>query len=709
MPQVVGAFQAVSTWFAGLGALGQAAVQLGASLLLSTAASALLGRRGVGQQDLIRELMQPKSLPVYRFVYGKCMAPGTPAPVRVKGEYLYACYLLNSRPSQGPFTLYLDKREVEYSGDPYDFAGPGALSTNAPFTDSNPANNHCRYWIGRGDQVGPPATILADAPEFFQATDGWRGRTVIWLKLRAGDNGSRGERWPAVPPEVMVDGYWSLVRDPRSGDARAYSANQALCVLDALRENPMRPYDDRNLWLETFEWAADEAAEPFAVKGGGTIPKFEVNGVLAFTEGAELEDQVMPLVNAGASRLIRVGGRLGIVPAVYQAPVLTVSDVLDDQPMTFNRYRPASELVTEVTATYTSPLRMFEEAATPVFTLPGAQAEDGGLAKLGQFDLSMVTDHRQGQYVAAIFGRRSRMQRSWSGVLPGQAFDLVAGSVMQLTLPAPYERRGGIYEVEQIQPGFDPVGQSGAAMRCPVTLRETSPDVYAWNADVDEQDVIIEEFDPDLRRVQPPGEITLISDASTVLISGDTSIARIRMSFAPSTSGGVIAYDWQYQQGGNPWQTGGTIDRNIMDMGGDVFGYLVPVVVGDTYTIRVRALAPGGTSEFVVSDPIVASAGSWLAPAPTPISAVGGAGEIAVTFRAPNNSNYRAMNIYVAAVDNAGASVLLSGPVYGAANTTVTEVNSGLGSGETRYYFARSIDRNGSLSPYSASISATTT
>jgi len=705
---VAQAWTAVSGWFAGLGAFQQALARIGGSLLLNAGVAALTAKRPQ-QQDLIRELHQPTSLPVYRFVYGECWAPGTPAPVRVKGDILYACYILNSRPSQGPFTLHLDKREVEYTGDPYDFAGNGAVSSNEPFTEGSFAENHCRYWIGRGDQTAPPQVFLTEAPEHFRPTDAWRGLTVLWLRLRAGGNEARSSRWPATPPEVMVSGRWSLVRDPRNPAApAAWSANQALCTLDALRSNPLRPYDDRNLWLDTFAWSADVAASAFSVRAGGTIPRFEVNGVLAFTAGSELEDQVAPLVNAGASRLIRVGGRLGLVPAVYQAPVMTISDVLDDQPMTFNRYRPSGELVTEVTATYTSPERMYETAETPIFSLAGAEAEDGD-RKLGQYDLSMVTDHRQAQYVAAIMGRRARMQRSWSGMLPGEAFDLVACSAVRLDFPAPYTRRNGIYEVEQIHPGFDPVGMDGVAMRCPTSLRETSPSIYDWRPDLDEQDIALEDFDPSVGGIKPPGDIAVSSDASTVLISGDTSIARVRFSFPPSPSATRIGYEWQFRVGTDPWQAGGFIDRDVLGTAGNVFGFLAPTIVGQPYTIRVRTIGAGSASEWVQSASVTASAGAYLAGAPTPVSAIGGSGQIAVTFRSPNSGDYRAMEIYVSTTNNSGAATLLTGPVYGAANATVTHIHSGLAASLTRYYFARSLDRNGSRSPFSASISATTT
>ncbi|MFB2530720.1 phage tail protein [Paracoccus sp. p3-h83] len=704
---VIAAASAVSSWFtATFGAtIGGALLKLGGSVLLNAAASAIMGRRQQGsQQDLIRDLQQPTSLPVYRYVYGKCWAPGTPAPVRVIGDTIYACYILNSRPSAGPFAVYLDKRLVAVSGNPYDFAGAGAVATNEPFA------GHCSYWIGRGDQIAPPAQILAEAGSIFRASDGWRGLTVIWLRLVAGDNEQRQQRWPSTPPEVMVDGRWSLLRDPRRpAAAPAWSANQALAVLDALRSNPLRPYDDRNLRLDDFAWAADVADAPLPTKSGVSIPRFEVNGVLAFAPGRELEDQVGPLVNAGASRLLRVGGQLGIVPAIWQPPAVTISDVLDDRPLAFERYRASGDLATEVSATYTAPLRYYETATTPAHVLPGAAAEDGGAVRPVSYDLSLVTDHRQCQYVAAIMGRRTRMQRSISAVLPGHAFDLVAGATLRLDLPAPYAARSGVYEVESIHPGFDPIGLSGVALRCPVTLREISASIYDWDPARDEGEVTIEGFDPTIGAVKPPGAVSVISDASTVLVSGDLALARVLFAAPPSASASVIGYEWQHRQGADLWQTGGVIDGRARDAQNRVFGYLSPVVVGASYQVRLRAVAPGGASTWVESPQIVASAGACLAPPPVPVSAIGGSRQIAVTFRAPNSADFRALEILRATTSNPAAAVVLGSPQYAAANASVTVIDAGLPASATYHYFARSIGRHGARSPLSGAVTATTT
>lgn len=601
---------AISGWLAsaGLGAVASTvAGQLLSSVLLSRLSMALMGNRG---QKMLRELTVPDSLPVYRFVYGETRAAGTPAPVRVKGKILYACYILNSRPSAGPFTVLLDKREVEATGNPYDFSGAGAEATNDLF------DGYCQYWIGRGDQTAPPALILSEAGDLYDATDAWRGRTVIWLRLDAGKASKRQERWPAAPPEVMVDGKWSLVWDPRDPaqdpDDPAtweWSSNQALCVLDALRQNPLTPYDLRNLWLSTYEWGADVADEAAPVKGGGTIPRYEVNGTLAFATGAELEDQLQPLLDAGAARFVRARGQLGLVPATPQTPAMTLTDMLDGSSPRFVRYAPKDSLATSVAAKYLAPDREYEDTDAPTYVIPGAQAEDGGIEKLIQPDLSMVTDHRQVQRVQKIFGMRTRMQRTVEGEFPPEAFDLVAGSWCELDLEAPYARWSRTYEVEAIQPNL--LGDDGSvALRCQITLRETSAAVYAWNAATEEQDVPGYSFDGGLSPLDPPGTITATTGAGEALQTGFGVITRIRFAFDPSGGASVTHYDWEWRPSGGNWTRGGSIDADVRDGLAKVFDYLSPAETGIDYDIRVRAVTPKRASAWVSLSGFTASSGA---------------------------------------------------------------------------------------------------
>ncbi|WP_406870446.1 phage tail protein [Thioclava sp. 'Guangxiensis'] len=563
MAPVIGLVQAAATWFAGLSAFGQAAVQVLGSILLNVAATALLSKKASSGQDLLRDLANPTSLPVYRVPYGDCRAVGTPAGWHVDGDTLYICWLVSSRPSVGPFVIFLDEREVELSGDPYDFSGDGAEGTLYPFA------GHTQIWIGLGDQTACPDAIASGASEFFRATDAWQGRTVVWARLNIGSNDDRSERWPATPPALHMAGKFTRVWDPRDAaqDPQdeatwVWSANQALCALDALRRNPIRPYADVHLWLETWIWGADVADERAGVRyaypegnetetealvaaTGVTIARYEVNGTLAYSDGAELEDQLSPLMIAGAANFVRARGQLGIVPGTEQEVSVTLTDILDGQSATFVRYSERDDLATSVSGTYLAPDRNMEEASLPTYELAGAQDADGGLDQLYQPDLSMVTDHRQGQRVQKILLMRKRMQRVVSAEFPPEAFDAVAGARVETDLAAPFTRWSGDWTVESSQPMLIEANDEGVALRCQMSLREYSSEIYAWDYATEEVYVTPYEFDATRSGVQPPRNVVVDMSAANDQTDAGVVVPRFSASMDRSTSDSVTAYEWQ--------------------------------------------------------------------------------------------------------------------------------------------------------------------
>lgn len=288
----------------------------------------------------------------------------------------------------------------------------------------------------------------------------------------------------------------------------------------------------------------------------------------------------------------------------------TLTDFTDGQPPQFVRYRNRDELATEVSAKYLAPDRAYEEASLPTYVIAGAQAADGGLPRLIQPDLSLITDHRQGQRVQKIVAMRTRMQRGVSAEFPPMAFDLVAGSWAALDLPAPFEGWNRTYEVESIAPVLTDEEGGGVHLRCPMVLRETSADIYAWDAATEEQDVEEYEFDGTLPVLQPGGGINAVTGATVALRTGYGIVSRVRFAFDPSSSASVTEYEWQYRVDAGSWTSGGTIDGEVRNDADKVFGFLSPASPGATYDVRVRAIAPGMVSAWVYSYGTVASSGA---------------------------------------------------------------------------------------------------
>ncbi|MFV0301439.1 MAG: phage tail protein [Paracoccus sp. (in: a-proteobacteria)] len=700
-------------------------VSMASSIGLSMGAQKLLMKKSK-QESVRMELPNPTSLPAYRFVYGKTWAPGSPAGWVVKGKILYICWLLNSRPSAGPFTVMLDKRIVEKSGNEFDFSGDGAIGTNHPFSASSVGSGgraYATYWIGRGDQTGAPAMIVSETGGYFTAADGWRGCTVLWARLHCGQEEDWHFRWPMRPPKLNVDGNWSLVYDPRDNQTK-FSRNHALIVLDALRSNPVRPYGDDYLRLDTFEWGADVSGQAVAVKAGGTIPRYRCDGILTFTDGTEVEDQLQPLLAAGAARFVRIGGKLAFVPAVDRPSVKTISDITDGQPLDLVRWRSSDEVYTEVIARFPAPDRAYESAETPVHVIPGAQAEDGGLPKRLPVDLDFVSDYRQAQRVAKIMAMRSRMQRQVSAELFPDCFDLVAGSVAALDLPAPYSGWNGNYEVASIEPAAGLNDDESITIRLPAVLTETSSEIHAWDHVTEEQDMLPGNFSGQLDQIQPPSTISIVTGSLAAQISGDTTVPAVLAYWPASASASTSGYEWEWGyskrvsdgSGGTTWRwegwrSGGTLADSAADDGGLFLASVPWVQIGTDYRYRVRVRAQGayGASSWLATNWITATGPAETIPAPQSISASpDGAGRIGVTVQQPADGNVRELLIYGSDSDSALSASLLW-TVDAGASTTVTKREAGLGGGVTRYYFARSRDQWGNISVFTDSASATTT
>lgn len=634
--------------------------------VISLVSSALTRRRTPGREELKRELSTPTERPPFRFVYGETRAVGSLVSWPVNGNILWGCWLLNSRPSDmSNLSLILDERVVEHTGDPFNFDSlTGGVATNDPF------DGHVNFWVQRGDETSPPQLFLnempfdeTEYPERYKSTDGWRGRTVLWMRLDAGSNDDRAQRWPSTPPLVEMDAQWSKVYDEREAghdidDATTWEPtdNQGLILLDVLLNNPVRTYQTLNLNLPSFGWAADVADETVPLKSGGTEPRYRAAGTIVFSEGVELEDMLEPILMAGASKLTRIGGKLAVIPATLKTPADTVTSVIDS--LKVDWLKPSKELPTRILGSYISPARGYEDADLPPYEIPGAQAADGGVVKTRSLKLSMVESPTQAQRLIKITAYDARRQKMISTTLPPSNINLISGSEATVDFPTEYAAINADYEIISITPQID-VSSEGVTLRSTVEMLIVDDLGLSWVPATDEVDIYDEFFDLSDDDIAPPG---LISTTIENFDTGGTVVPRVRFEFDPSLTASVALYEWQYRISGEVWQSGGTVDASTVDGEGDIFGYLNAISTTASYDIRVRGISSnGGSSDWREIE------GVGVAFNLSVTSAQGGIASANFQGLAPTSANFQSVKLYVADVGDDFSEAVV------AADTLVTQ------------------------------------
>ncbi|MCW1932605.1 phage tail protein [Pararhodobacter zhoushanensis] len=765
--------------------LASALVNLGISVVLS-AASQLLQKKSQGS-DLSRELATPDSLPPYRVAYGRNgRIQGSPAPYWVvKDGILYGCIILNSRPSAGTnFALFLDRRPVGLTGNPYDFGGHSTgtatvLEGNttvdvmhglasapigdgmAAWTDDGPVTiatvgstdlrvtldapapvggtvvtwravkgtiggvainypfaSHVNVWFGRGDQTHPPAAILEEVgdlrginPEKFWATDRWSGRTVLWVRFVAGDIEERNTRWPSSPPMLEVQADWTkvwnpldLTQDADDPETWKVSDNQALCLLDALRFNPIARYPLAQIALQNFTDAAVIADELVPLKSGGAERRYRVGGLIAYSDGSELSDVLKPLESAGAGTLFRSGGQIGYSPGAWEAPEVTLSECLRDQPVIFRRTRSTRDLPGAVKAVHPDPSAGWESTEEPPY--PVSANWDGDDDRITAIDLGLVFSSPQAQRIQKIVAERMKLQRQLSALFPPSALKAQAGGRVAVSLLGrPTDARNGTYRVTRSHPAQWLESGGGVALQLPLDLEEDAEAVYAWNAATDEAERLDQSTVPSDPTVRQTSWVSASVDGSTIFLTcsvpGDYVYEEPITTFYPR----IDSIEARFRRNQEPfWLPMANFSFEASD---DLIaeGGLGATISGSSYDFGIRCRVDDRVSAWV---PLYAVQVGFSLGMPTGVSLTAGAGSIEIDATAPSESACAALQIWVGTSADQELAIFYaeitcdpSDPV----NTTVT----GLPAGVLHHVFVRAVTENTAVGHWAATVTATPT
>jgi len=477
------------------------------------------------------------------------------------------------------------------------------------------------------------------------------------------------------------------VTDP---DTWQWSDNQALCLLDALLQNPIRAYTLNRIDLQTFIDAANLADELVPLKAGGTVKRYTTNGVLAWA-GNELMDQLLPLAAAGAGEIVRPSGRVAYSAGEAKESLLTITDIIGDE-MEFTRLRPGKDLPRAIKASYTSATRFWENAELPALPIEAGSfliGDDG----VRTIDLPFITEPTQAMRVQKIAALRLAAQKRLTLTAPPSAIVAVPGNVVTLDIPN-LARISGRWRVEQSAPAVwlsDDL-QGGVAMRVPLTLVQEPDDLDAWNPATDEFELAGSTSLPGGLALPTPQNLSATSGAA----EAEGNDAFIRFSFDPLDAAIVDTYEWQYALSADDYGPGGTIGDTVLDATGRAFAKF-KVMSGETYKIRVRAhgttnAIAGGmlerTSDWAEITGVLALGQDFVVDVPGLAAVDDGFFGVQYNVTLPNNLDVSGAEVWFALNSTSFNDAVLENTLFGAANAVVTGTRT-IGGGNSGTVWAR--------------------
>lgn len=584
----------------------------------------------------------------------------------------------------------------------------GGVATEAPFA------SHCNCWLGLGSQSHPPARILEEVgdlrgldAERFWPSDRWSNCTVLWVRLVAGDPEERANRWPSTPPLIEAETNWSLVWDPRDpeqdpDDPGTWGAlnNQALCLLDALRHNPIAQYQLSQIRLQDFEEAADIADQLVALKAGGAERRYRVGSLIAYRQDVELADSIKPLALAGAGAVIRVGGAVGYAPGVWSEPEITLTECLRDAPIQFQRTTPTRDLPGALVVEHPDPAANWETSAEQPYQVDADW--DGSSDRIRREALSAVFSRTQAQRVQKIMAERMKRQKRLTATFPPAALEAIAGGRVTLALPREADRRNGSYRVAQSHPAQWLEGDDGVALRLPLSLGEDAAAIYAWDPATDEVEGPSHGTPPIDPFIGTPEWDSLTVTGSNIDLAIIWPGVWSGMTFAP-TAAEVQA---QYRTNQSSfWLEAGTFVRT------DDTGALTFTLgsSGNSYDFRIRGKDTFGVSPSY-SGWVYAYAAQigFTLSAPAVDTVTAGSGQIALSITAPSEAPCAGVQIWVGVTADPEVAILYA-EIASDPSDPVAYTATGLPSGVLHYVFVRAVTASGAVSPWAATETATPT
>lgn len=482
------------------------------------------------------------------------------------GTWLYQVITLACHEIEAVEKVFLDGREVTFGASPDARWGTGAFAHRVFMavnygSDSQPAQ----------------ADLMAQLPALWTTDHRQRGHAHVVLILVWDAN-----LFPQGLPEITFQVKGKKVYDPRSG-LTTWSQNAALIIADYLMDTRYGlgiPSGDID--MTTLGSAADTCDEAVSLNGGGTEPRYTING--HFDTSMSPQEVLEEMAAAIGGDIVYQGGKWYVHAGRWRSPALSLT--IDDLrgPISIVTKIPRRDLFNCVRGQYVNPNADYVETDFPLVKNDTYITQDGKRL-YEDIDLNFVTSSATAQRLSKIELERIRqgITIDWPGKLP--MLQLRVSDTVNVTL-AKYGWSNKTFEVRDIQFSVDAEGEIGVDL----VLRETASGVFDWaSGEETTVDLSPDTNLPDPFTVAAPTGLTLASGTTELYVRGDGTIAsRLKVSWTEPgdefvTVGGH--YEIQFKRhDASDWSQSYSVP------GGNTFQHIYDVEDAIAYDVQIRSV-----------------------------------------------------------------------------------------------------------------------
>ncbi len=531
----------------------------------------------------------------------------------------------------------------------------GAISTDAKFAGL------LRIEWGLGDIDQPAnASLIAETDGKWTASHRGQGRAFLVMRIKL-----RPEAFSSGVPSIsaIVRGADTIL-DPRTG-ATGWSDNPALCLAWYLTSS----FGWRAAWNDIDQPALMAAAnicdEIIGRRDGSGEHRYTVNGVVSLGEGKIAITRKLVAAMAGA--LVVSGGRFYIhagAPAL-PAATLTSDDLRGD--VTIVGARPRRDLFNGVRGVYVEPAAAWQPTDAPPLLASNYVTEDGGEAIYRDMEFPLTTSAATVQRLMKIELERNRRQREVSmqgnlSLLRLRPWDGVNVALARLT---PFSAR---------VTGWALAPDGGVNLQ----LSEEDAAVWSWDPAIDERAT------GDNPSVVLPNPSVIAAPAGIAVGTPQTiTFNSLSVTWTAVGSAYLAGYEIQFQ----------TISSALWrGYAAGLAGTAVAIPTTEATSFRVRAQTRTGavsawTTAFIAGDA-------------SGITATGITGGVRLSGTLPGTLAY--LQVFEATSNSLAAAVKLASEP-----TALPWDRTGLTTGQTRWYWVRSVTAAGNVSGFIGPVTAT--